>query len=276
MENEKEIVSKEAKLSSGTAVDNKMHILTCDEIRKKESIKKEPEQAPDSDFELEEEKENKPRRAAKIFSIILHIVLFSVIIILILRICQADHKELTGLYITDELRAVYADSTDLRTHVAGTEFSENGAIYAYSFVYNEQNGYMQLTVRYNERHLDEVVDSLNENAENGEQYTLDDIEIFYLITDSNGITYTPRVLDDTSKYDYVYFKLELTGVDFKADNLSVHMMLDNIMQTKINGLQTLVYKEGESTNAGSELVFHEKSDTYIEYELSKDERAELE
>ena len=37
MENEKEIVSKEAKLASGTAVDNKMHILTCDEIRKKES-----------------------------------------------------------------------------------------------------------------------------------------------------------------------------------------------------------------------------------------------
>ncbi len=233
--------------------------------------------------ELENDAYNEPqenpraKKATKIVSIIISVLLYAVIIVLILNFCGADHKELDSLYITNNLRDVYENSTDLRTHVAGTEMSENGAIYAFSFVYNEQNSYMQLTVRYNVRHLNEVVQAINENAtELDIEYTLDDIGVYYEISDSNGKIYEPTVLDTTNWRSYVYFKLELTNVDFTADSLSVNMMLKNVEQVEIDGKTTLIFKNGSSTSAGSTLTFHEKDDTYIPYKLSRKEKKELE
>ena len=167
------------------------------------------------------------KKAKKIIGIVLSILLYALIIVLIVNFCGADHKELDDLYITNNLRDVYKTSTDLRTHAPGTEMSENGAIYAFSFVYNEQNGYMQITVRYNVRHLNEVLQALNHNAF-GMEYTLDDIGVFYTVTDSNGKIYEPTVLETKEWRSYVYFKLELSGVDFSVDSLTVNMMLNNV------------------------------------------------
>ena len=276
MENKSSVFGAEAKLKNIKAIGSGTYLLGCDSITKKRQAPKPKEEAPKREKHGADEENSKGGKVAKAFKIILEVLLFTVIIAIILKVCQADHKELTALYVTDELKEVYESSTDLRTHVAGTEFSENGAIYAYSFVYNEQNGYMQLTVRYNENHLDEVVDSLNTHAQNGKSYTTDDIEIFYVIKDSNGITYTPTVLDTAEKYEYHYFKLEVCEVDFTADSLSIYMMLNNVAKAEINEETVLVYSAGQSTDAGSVLTFHEKSDTYIEYKLSKNEKSNLE
>ena len=220
--------------------------------------------------------ENSPRvaRAKKIISLIVSVLLYCVCMALILVFCGADKEKLDDLYVTDEFKAVYANSTDIRTHVAGSEFSENGAIYAFSFIYNEQNNYMQLTVRYNERHLDEVVKAINK-AETDIEYTLEDIEVFYKIVDANGNEYTPKVLDSAQWKQYVYFKLELTDVDFSTDSLSVHMMLKNIKQIETQDGKSLIYEAGSETNAGSVLTFHEKDATFIQYKYSRKEEEAL-
>lgn len=228
-----------------------------------------------SDEVSDNEDEAKPKKVAKILKIIISILLYVTIIVLIVNFCGADHKELKNLYVTEGFMDVYENSTDFRTHAAGTEMSENGAIYAFSFVYNEQNGYMQLTVRYNTRHLEEVVQSISKNAD--KEYTLDDIGIYYTITDSNGSIYEPTVLERVEWRNYVYFKLELKNVDFSSDSLTVNMMLENVKQIETeNGKSTLVYSEGESTNAGSTLTFHEKDDTYIAYKFTRKEKKEIE
>lgn len=239
-----------------------------DEIRAQELEQKSDEASDDED-------EAKPKKIAKILKIIISILLYATIIVLIANFCGADHKELKNLYVTEGFMSAYENSTDFRTHAAGTEMSENGAIYAFSFVYNEQNGYMQLTVRYNKRHIDGVVKAISENA--GKEYTLDDIGIYYTITDSNGSIYEPSVLGKVEWRNYVYFKLELKNVDFSSDSLTVNMMLENVKQVETeNGKSTLVYSEGESTNAGSTLTFHEKDDTYIAYKFTRKEKKEIE
>ena len=96
------------------------------------------------------------------------------------RLCHADHKELKDVYVTENLKEAYKNSTDVRTHVAGSEFSDNGALYAYSFMYIPDSKYMQITVRYNDRHINEVIASLNENekilkGENAKEYSMNDI-----------------------------------------------------------------------------------------------------
>ena len=229
----------------------------------------------ESSTESDGEIDTRPKKVAKILKIVISLLLYATILVLILNFCGADHKELDNLYITDSFMNVYNQSTDLRTHAAGTEMSENGAIYAFSFVYNEQNGYMQLTVRYNTRHLEEVVQAISTNSE--AQYTLDDIRVYYTITDANGNIYEPTVLESKSWRTYKYFKLELKNVNFDTDSLSVNMMLENVKQIETeNGRHTLVYSEGESTNAGSSLTFHEKDDTYIPYKLTHKEKKETE
>lgn len=223
--------------------------------------------------------EKKKSRISKIVNMCLLIALFTFIIAFMFRMCQSSHKEFKELYITDSFKEAYAISQDIRTHAAGTEFSENGALYAYSFVYIPDAQYIQITVRYNNRHIDEVINSLNNNeaylyGDEAKQYTIDDINIFYTLTDFHGKEYTPNVLDQKSKFNYTYFKLEFTGVDFDDASLSVNMMLENTAQKEINGKKTLIYSLGSLYNSGT-LECHSKDDMHIPYKLSKSEKKQL-
>ncbi len=231
-----------------------------------------------------DEAENKGvSKATRIINICLTVALFTFIVAFMFRLCQADHKELKELIITEEFKEAYEISTDIRTHVAGSEFSDNGALYAYSLVYIPEAQYMQITVRYNVRHINEVLTALNENekilnGENAKTITLDDIKIHYTVTDSKELEYSVKILETEEKYNYKYAKLEVTGIAFENVSLYVNMMLENTEETEIeaNGTskKTLIYKEGSSYNAGK-LEFHNKDNKYIPYELSKKELSQL-
>ena len=107
---------------------------------------------------------------------------------------------------------------------------------------------MQFTVRYNTRHIEEVISAHPD---------FDFDKIHYNITNEEGTVYEPNVIDEESKYNYRYFKLEFTGVDFSSKELSVNMIL-----------------EGLDFDGGS-LTVHRLDDTYINYELSKGELSSL-
>ncbi len=235
-----------------------------------------------NDFEADEilPEERKPSRAGRIINICLTVALFTFIIAFIFRICQSDYKALESLNISKDFKEAYAISQDVRTHAAGKEFSDNGAVYAYSLVYIPEAKYVQITVRYNVRHIDEVISSLNANekqlyGENARTYTKDDISIFYTLTDRAGKVYTPTVLGSEEKFNYSYFKLEFTGIDLSSDGLDLNMMIKNVKEDKINNKNTLVFSEGESYNSGA-LEIHKADNTYIPYDFSKKEKKELE
>ena len=229
-----------------------------------------------SDFSQEAKKRN---TVSRIINICLTVALFTFIAALLFRMCQSSHKEFKNLYITDNLREAYVVSNDIRTHAAGTEFSDNGALYAYSFVYIPEARYMQITVRYNKRHIDEVVSSLNANevtlkGEEAKEYTSADIKIHYTLKDSKDKEYVPTVLESKEKFNYSYFKLEFTDVDFNGTALYVNMILENTEEAELNGKKTLIYKEGSSYNSGT-LECHSKDDMHIPYSFSKAEKEQL-
>ena len=220
-------------------------------------------------------------KVSRIINICLTVALFTFIVAFMFRLCQADHKELKDLIITDEFKEAYQISQDIRTHAAGSEFSDNGALYAYSFVYIPEAHYMQITVRYNVRHINEVVSAFNENeailnGENAREFTLDDVKIAYTLTDSKNMEYSVKILETAEKYNYVYARLEVTNITFEDKSLYVNMMLENTEETEItvNGApkKTLIYKEGSLYNSGS-LEFHNKDNKYIPYDISKKELA---
>lgn len=228
--------------------------------------------------------DNKKSKVGRIINICLTVALFTFIIAFMFRLCQADHKELEDVIITENFKEAYKISDDIRTHVAGSEFSDNGALYAYSFIYIEEAGYMQITARYNDRHINEVISSLNENevilnGDNAKTYTKEDIKISYNLSDSKGMEYSVKILATEEKYNYYYFRIEVTDVDFSVDSIYLNMILENVEQTEIteNGAnkQTLVYKENGTYNAGK-LEIHYKDRTYVEYKLSKEEKAQIE
>lgn len=241
-----------------------------------------PDVTPSNEIDEDEKREKRNKKISKIISTVLSSLLLIFIGALLFRMCQANHKEFKKLNVSSAFKEAYAQSTDVRTHVAGEEFSNNGALYAYTYVYIEEAGYMQLTVRYNTRHIDEVVSALNENEKklnpaSNKTYTADDISIYYTVSDSNGNVYKDEinVLGKAEKYNYVFFQIELSCIDFSADSLSINMMLGNVKREEIDGSVTLVYSEGDSTSAGTSLTFHEKTDTYIPYKFSRKEKKAL-
>ena len=177
----------------------------------------------------------------------LTIALFTFIGALIFRMCQASYQSLDETVITDEFKSAYGVDSDIRTHAITDEFSENGAVYAYSLVYMKDAGYLQFTVRYNTRHIDEVKETYPEFDEKNIRYTL---------VDGNEKEYIPTILETDDTFNYRYFRLEFTDVDFSTANLSIKMHLDGI-----------------DINVGSKstLVVHKKDSTSIPYELSSDE-----
>ena len=198
------------------------------------------------------EENTKMQRVGRIIKIILTVSLFIVIAALIFRMCQASHKALEEVNITSALKEAYRLDKDIRTHAVNDEFSENGAVWAYSLVYSEKAGYLQITVRYNVRHIDEVRASYPE---------FKDENIRYALIDGNGKEYAPKIIEEKELFNYRYFKMEFTGVDFSTNDLSIKMILDGID-----------IKVGEK----STLVIHRKSDTYLPYDFSSSEKKELE
>lgn len=193
----------------------------------------------------------KVKKVGKIIKLILTISLFVVIAALIFRMCQASHKALEDTQITSAFKEAYKISNEVSTHAVNDEFSENGAVWAYSLVYIEKAGYLQFTVRYNVRHIDEVQQSYPEFKEENIRYEL---------VDSNGKSYAPNIIEDEEKFNYHYFKMEFTNVDFSANELSIKMILEGID-----------IKVGEK----STLVIHRISDTFIPYEFTSKETKEL-
>lgn len=191
------------------------------------------------------------KKIGAVIKIALTVALFVFIGALVFRMCQASYKGLEGTHISPAFKEAYKKSDVIRTHAVNDEFSENGAVYAYSLVYIEEGGYLQLSVRYNIRHIDEVKLTYPD---------FDEKSIRYELVDANGKSYTPTVLADEEKYNYHYFKLEFTGVDFSTDTLSIKMILDGID-----------IKVGEK----STLTVHYKDDTYIPYTLSSEEKKQL-
>lgn len=173
----------------------------------------------------------------KILKIVLIVAIVLVLVLLSVNIFKSDNKELEDLIKSDAFNTAYEASNDLRTHVAGDNdgFSENGGVYAYSLFYIEKSGYIQITVRYNERHMDDISASYKD---------FDKSKIHYTLTDENGNTYTPTVLDTASKYHYQYFKLEFTGVDFTDTSLKLNMVID-VLSDIIGDQNSIVIHKSE-------------------------------
>lgn len=190
-------------------------------------------------------------KVGRVIKITFTVALFVFIGALIFRMCQASYQALEETHISAEFKKAYKVSTNVRTHAVNDEFSENGAVYAYSLVYIEEAGYLQFTVRYNRLHIEEVQESFKD-------FKHEDIE--YELVDGNGKTYAPRTLAHDEASYYHYFKLEFTNVDFSTNSLSVKMLL--------NGIDINV---GEK----STLVIHKKSDTSIPYSLTSEDKEKL-
>lgn len=159
-------------------------------------------------------------KIGKILKIVLIVAIVSVLALLIVNIIKSDHKELEKLNLDSEkIKNAISISDDIRTHTPGDNdgFSENGGVYAYSLYYIEDAGYLQITVRYNERHMDDIANSYPE---------FDKEKIHYVLKDDKGNSYAPTVLDEAEKYHYKFFKLEFTNVDFKDTSLTLSMEID--------------------------------------------------
>lgn len=192
------------------------------------------------------------KHIGKILKIVLIVAIIAVIALLAVNMARSSHKELEDVIASPSFKEAYAVSTDLRTHpLVDDGFSPNGGVYAYSLVYIEQAGYIQLTVRYNNRHMDDV-------AKNYPDF--DKSLIRYTLTDANGVVYTPAVLESASKYHYEYFKLEFTGVDFSTTSLTLNMIIDALSEVI-----------GEKNS----LVIHTQGEQYLPYALNSDESAQL-
>jgi len=187
----------------------------------------------------------------KVTKYIFIIALVAVLAALFLRICQSDYKAFEDVNISDNFISAYKQDSDVRTHAVNDGFSENGSVFAYSLVYMKNGGYMQFTVRYNTRHMDEVRETYPDFKN---EY------IKYILIDGNGNTYEAKVLEAESKYNYQFFKLEFTDIpDFDTD-FKVKMVLetlpDNISEKNV-------------------LMIHEADDTSIPFDFSKSQLGKL-
>ncbi len=192
------------------------------------------------------------QKLGKILKIVLIVAIVAVVTLLAINMYKSGYKELEDLAITDNLKIAYANKSDLRTHKPEDDgFSPNGGLYSYSLAYIESQGYLQITVRYNERHMDDIKDNYPD---------FDVSKIHYTLTDANGNTYTPNVIAESSKFHYQYYKLEFTGVDFTSEKITLHMIIDVLND---------VIKDQNS------VVLHKKGDQSLPWDLSAEEGTQL-
>lgn len=187
-------------------------------------------------------------KVGKFIKIFCSVALILFLVLLFFVVFQNSAKPLKNTYITEPFKASYQNSNDVRTHAFINEFSENGGIYAYSLTYIPNSGYLQFTVRYNYRHIDEIIAEYpNFKTEN----------IKYVLVDSDGVEYKATVLDEKDKFHYHYLKLEFTDVNFDVSELKVKMILENL------------------DFDGGELIVHTDKNTSIPYKFSNKEKKQL-
>ena len=184
----------------------------------------------------------------KIIKFIFVLALIAVLAALFIRIYQSDYKALEDINISDSFISAYEKDSDVRTHAVNDGFSENGSVYAYSLVYMKDGGYIQFTVRYNTRHIDEVRETYPEFKNEN---------IKYVLIDGEGNTYEANVLEAVDKFNYCYFKLEFTDIPDFATDLKVKMVLEGLP---------------EDLNKKSVLTVHRADDTSIQYSFSSSEK----
>ena len=184
----------------------------------------------------------------KIIKFIFVLALVAVLAALFIRIYQSDYKALEDINISDSFISAYEKDSDVRTHAVNDGFSENGSVYAYSLVYMKDGGYIQFTVRYNTRHIDEVRETYPEFKNEN---------IKYVLIDGEGNTYEANVLEAVDKFNYCYFKLEFTDIPDFATDLKVKMVLEGLP---------------EDLNKKSVLTVHRADDTSIQYTFSSSEK----
>lgn len=179
-------------------------------------------------------------KLGKILKIVLVVSILSVLALLAVNMIKQEHKELEALQKTDAFNQAYEISSDVRTHVPGESngFSENGGLYSYSLYYIEKSGYLQITVRYNEKHMDDIKKNYP---------TFDEDLIYYTLTDEKGNTYSPNIVDKASKYHYEYFKLEFTNVDFKDTSLKLNMVIDALSEVIGEKNSVVIHKAGQDS-----------------------------
>jgi hypothetical protein len=187
-------------------------------------------------------------KAGKIIKIFCTVALIAFLALLFFVMFQNSAKPLDDTYITESFKAAYEQNNDVRTHEIKDGFSENGGIYAYSLTYIPESGYLQFTVRYNERHIDEIK----------EQYPdFKNEYIKYVLVDGDGNEYEPNIIEEKDKYHYHYFKFEFTDVNFDTSELKIKMLLE-----------TLDFD-------GGELTIHTNTSTSIAYKFSSKEKKQL-
>jgi hypothetical protein len=187
----------------------------------------------------------------KIIKYIFILALVAVVAALFIRIYQSDYKALEDINISDTFISAYEKDSDVRTHAVNDGFSENGSVFAYSLVYMKDAGYMQFTVRYNTRHIDEVRNTYPD-------FKNEDIK--YVLIDGEGNTYEANVLEAVDKFNYCYFKLEFANIpDFSTD-FKVKMVLEGLP---------------DDLSKKSVLMIHRADDTSIQYSFSKSEQSLL-
>ena len=175
--------------------------------------------------------EKNKRVVSRIVSGALGIALLAFVIFLVVRIMQSDYKALNGLWVTDEFKSAYKVSDEIYNHDTENAFvgSEEGSVLPYSFIYIPKAGYVQLTVRYNKNQLDSVKEACPNFSEDFIRFTLSATYKNLETEETTSIaTYKPHIIETEEKYNYKYFKIEFSGVDFTADYLTINMIFDNV------------------------------------------------
>ncbi|MBQ8840792.1 MAG: hypothetical protein IJ004_05695 [Clostridia bacterium] len=237
------------------------------------------------DFDIKSAKQEKASKIiSRVFSAILGASILAFVIFLCVRIYQSDYKAMNGLYITKDFSQAYQVSQDIYTHDTESAFmnSDHGSLFPYSLYYIKGSGYLQICVRYNKNQIK----SVQEQCPN---FTED--KISFNIVDSQGNVFTPSIYLSEDHFNYKYFKLEFTGIDFTTDHLLLNMILNDVewvketdttpayLRDKVGSKYALgdlkiheTYKV-ETDTAGNEVKVEKE---YLPYTLSDYEKSQVE
>lgn len=187
-------------------------------------------------------------KLGKFLKIVLILAIVCVVVLLAINMYKSGHKELEELVITDNLKTAHTNYSYLCTHKPQNDgFSSNGGLYAYSLAYIEREGYLQVTVRYNKRHMDDIKASYP---------SFEESQIYFTLSDEAGTVYKPTEIASASKFHYEYFKLEFTGIDFTKEELTLNMVIDVL---------------SDVIDDQSSVLLHKRDQEYKRWELSAEE-----
>ena len=212
--------------------------------------------------------EKKKKIFSRFVSGTLGIALLAFVVFLVIRIMQSDHKALNGLWITDEFKAAYSVSDEVYNHDTESAFvgSGEGSVLPYSFIYIPKAGYLQLTVRYNKNQIDGVKSACPNFSEDYIHFTLSatykDLESG---DTTNTVSYEPKIVATEEKYNYKYFKIEFSGVDFTADYLTINMIFDNVEKvTPTDGSSAYLHDMPGASFTAGDVQIHDQYNVKVD------------